>query len=62
MNFLDLIRENDSNPASGCPQLEFTVTATKMVDSVSWTGEADIEISGCPQTLIRPFETKRATR
>lgn len=44
VDFLELVRANDDNPADGCPQIEFTVTGTVPTQEVVWSGVADAEV------------------
>lgn len=44
VDLLELIRDNDDNPASECPQIEITVTGSRPGTVVQWQGflQADI--------------------
>lgn len=44
VDFLDLVRANEANLAPGCPAIEFTVTGTRPLEEVEWTGQADAEV------------------
>lgn len=46
VDLLELIRESDANPASGCPQLEILVTGVAPEQPVAWQGEAEADVYG----------------